>query len=226
MHFMLLQAQADTTLGGNGEVSVALIDLLIKGGILMIPLAILLIVAIYIFFERYFTIRKASKIDPNFMNNIRDYVSNGNLDAAKALCKNTDSPIARMLEKGLMRIGKPLKNIEVAIENTGKLQIYKMEKRLVSLATISGAAPMLGFLGTVLGMIGAFYSLAQSGGEGGADLLANDIYQALVTTATGLTIGIFAYICYNSLVSMVEKVVFKMEATTVEFIDLLQEPAK
>lgn len=226
MHFTLLQVASDTTLAEGGEISVALIDMLIKGGILMIPLAILLIVAIYIFFERYFTIRKAAKIDPNFMNNIRDYVSNGNLDAAKTLCKNTDSPIARMIEKGLMRIGKPLKNIEVAIENTGKLQIYKMEKRLVSLATISGAAPMLGFLGTVLGMIGAFYNLAQAGGEGGADLLANDIYQALVTTATGLAIGIIAYIGYNSLVSLVEKVVFKMEATTVEFIDLLQEPAK
>lgn len=223
---MNLLLQADTTAAANGGDSIALFSLILKGGVLMIPLAILLIVAIYIFFERYFTIKKAAKIDPNFMNNIRDYVSNGNLDAAKTLCKNTDSPIARMIEKGLLRIGKPLKNIEVAIENTGKLQIYKMEKSLVTLATISGAAPMLGFLGTVIGMIGAFYNLAQAGGEGGADLLANDIYTALVTTATGLSIGIIAYIGYNTLVSMVEKVVFKMEANTVEFIDLLQEPAK
>jgi len=224
MTFFLLQA--DTTAAGAQMDSIALIDLLMKGGVLMIPLAILLIVAIYIFFERWFTIKKASKIDPNFMNNIKDYVANGNIDAAKTLCKNTDSPIARMIAKGLSRLGKPLKNIEVAIENTGKLQVYKMEKSLVTLATISGAAPMLGFLGTVLGMIGAFYNLAQSGGEGGADILANDIYQALVTTATGLAIGILAYIGYNSLVSMVEKVIFKMEANTVEFIDLLQEPAK
>lgn len=223
---MNLLLQADTTAAANGGDSIALFNLILKGGVLMIPLAILLIVAIYIFFERYFTIKKAAKIDPNFMNNIRDYVSHGNLDAAKTLCKNTDSPIARMIEKGLLRIGKPLKNIEVAIENTGKLQIYKMEKSLVTLATISGAAPMLGFLGTVIGMIGAFYNLAQAGGEGGADLLANDIYTALVTTATGLAIGIIAYIGYNTLVSMVEKVVFKMEANTVEFIDLLQEPAK
>lgn len=222
----LLLLQADTTAASQGGGSLALFELILKGGILMIPLALLLIVALYIFFERYFTIKKASKIDPNFMNNIRDYVTNGNLDAAKTLCKNTDSPIARMLEKGLMRIGKPLKNIEVAIENTGKLQIYKMEKSLVTLATISGAAPMLGFLGTVIGMIGAFYNLAQAGGEGGADLLANDIYTALVTTATGLAIGILAYVGYNTLVAMVEKVVFKMEANTVEFIDLLQEPAK
>jgi biopolymer transport protein ExbB len=218
--------QVDTIAAGGDQISsTALIDLLIKGGILMIPLAILLVIALYIFFERYMTIKKAAKIDPNFMNNIKDYVSSGNIDAAKTLCKNTDSPIARMIEKGLMRIGKPLKNIEVAIENTGKLQIYKMEKRLVTLATISGAAPMLGFLGTVIGMIGAFFSLAQAGGEGGAELLANDIYQALVTTATGLSIGIIAFIGYNTLVSLVEKVVYKMEANSVEFIDLLQEPA-
>ncbi len=224
---MTVFLQVDTTGMANGTAdSIALFDLLLKGGVLMIPMAILLIVALYIFFERYATIRKASKIDPNFMNNIRDYVMSGNLEAAKTLCRNTDSPIARMIEKGLLRIGKPLKNIEVAIENTGKLQIFKMEKSLVTLATISGAAPMLGFLGTVIGMIGAFYNLAQAGGEGGADLLANDIYTALVTTATGLAIGIIAFIGYNSLVSMVEKVIFKMEATTVEFIDLLQEPAK
>jgi biopolymer transport protein ExbB len=218
--------QVDTIAAGGDQISsTALIDLLIKGGILMIPLAILLVIALYIFFERYMTIKKAAKIDPNFMNNIKDYVSSGNIEAAKTLCKNTDSPIAKMIEKGLMRIGKPLKNIEVAIENTGKLQIYKMEKRLVTLATISGAAPMLGFLGTVIGMIGAFFSLAQAGGEGGAGLLANDIYQALVTTATGLSIGIIAFIGYNTLVSLVEKVVYKMEANSVEFIDLLQEPA-
>ncbi len=191
----------------------------------MIPLALLLIIAIYIFLERYFVIKRSSRIDANFMNNIRDNVMTGNIEAAKILCKNTDSPIARMIEKGLLRIGRPLKNIEVAIENVGKLQVYKMEKGLVALATIAGAAPMLGFLGTVLGMIGAFYNLAQSGGEGGADLLANDIYQALVTTAAGLTIGILAYIGYNTLVSMVEKVIYKMEMTSVEFIDLLQEPA-
>ena len=224
MNFLL---QIDTSgIGANGEeLSTSLFDLILKGGVLMIPLALLLILAIYIFLERFMTIKKASKIDPNFMNNIRDYVTNGNIAAAKNLCKNTDSPVARMVEKGLLRIGKPLKNIDVAIENTGKLELYKMEKSLATLATIAGAAPMLGFLGTVLGMIGAFYNLAQSGGEGGAELLAGDIYQALVTTATGLGIGIIAYIGYNTLVSMVEKLVYKMEATSVEFIDLLQEPA-
>lgn len=223
MNWILLQA--DTAALAEETEALTLFELLLKGGVLMIPLALLLLIAIYIFFERYLTIRKAARIDPNFMNNIRDYVTNGNIQAARTLCKNTDAPMAKMLDKGLMRIGKPLKNIEVAIENTGKLEIYKMEKSLVTLATISGAAPMLGFLGTVLGMIGAFYNLAQAGGEGGADLLANDIYQALVTTATGLSIGIIAYIAYNSLISMVEKVVYKMEATSVEFVDLLQEPA-
>jgi biopolymer transport protein ExbB len=222
----LFLLQADTTAGGAEMDSIALIDLLLKGGVLMIPLAILLVVAIYIFFERWFTIKKASKIDPNFMNNIKDYVANGNIDAAKTLCKNTDSPIARMIEKGLSRLGKPLKNIEVAIENTGKLQVYKMEKSLVTLATISGAAPMLGFLGTVLGMIGAFYNLAQSGGDGGDDILANDIFQVLVTSVSGLAIGIIAYFGFNSLVSFVEKAIFSMEANTFVFNDMPLEQAK
>lgn len=222
----MLLLQTDTTAIAEDPAFTSLIDILMKGGVLMIPLGILLIVAIYIFIERYLTIKKASKIDPNFMNNIRDYVMNGNLSAAKTLCKNTDSPIAKMIEKGLLRIGKPLRDIEVAIENTGKLQIFKMERSLVVLATISGAAPMLGFLGTVLGMIGAFFNIADAGGSADPSMLANDIYQALVTTATGLGIGILAYIGYNTIVSMVEKVVYKMEATSVEFIDLLQEPSK
>lgn len=220
----LLQTDTSALVDEPGFTS--LIDILMKGGVLMIPLGILLLVAIYIFIERYLTIKKAAKIDPNFMNNIRDYVVNGNLDAAKTLCKNTDSPIAKMIEKGLLRIGKSLRDIDVAIENTGKLQIFKMERSLVVLATIAGAAPMLGFLGTVLGMIGAFFNIADAGGSADPSMLANDIYQALVTTATGLGIGILAYIGYNTVVSMVEKVVYKMEATSVEFIDLLQEPAK
>ncbi len=223
--FQFVLLQVDSTQMADGPAFTSLFELLLKGGVIMIPLAILLIIAFYIFFERYFTIKKAAKVDPNFVNNIRDNVLNGNIDAAQILCKNSDTPIARMIEKGLMRIGRPLKNIEVAVENVGKLQIYKLEKGLAGLATIAGAAPMLGFLGTVMGMIGAFYNLAQSGGEGGADLLANDIYQALVTTATGLVIGIIAYIGYNTLVSMVEKVIYRMEMTSVEFIDLLQEPA-
>jgi len=223
--FQFVLLQVDSTQVADGPAFTSLFELLLKGGVIMIPLAVLLIIAFYIFFERYFTIKKAAKVDPNFVNNIRDNVLNGNIDAAQILCKNSDTPIARMIEKGLMRIGRPLKNIEVAVENVGKLQIYKLEKGLAGLATIAGAAPMLGFLGTVMGMIGAFYNLAQSGGEGGADLLANDIYQALVTTATGLVIGIIAYIGYNTLVSMVEKVIYRMEMTSVEFIDLLQEPA-
>ena len=223
MSFVLLQA--DTSMVADGPTYMSWLELMVKGGILMIPLAILLITAIYIFIERYLTINKASKMDPNFMNSIRDHVVSGNVAAAKDLCRNTDAPIAKLIEKGVHRLGRPLKNIDVAIENAGKLQIFKLERSLATLATISGAAPMIGFLGTVLGMIGAFYNLSQAGGEGNADLLANDIYKALVTTAAGLGIGILALIAYNLLVSMVEKVVHKMEATTVEFIDMLQEPA-
>jgi biopolymer transport protein ExbB len=151
-------------------------------------------------------------------------VVSGNIEAARTLCRNTDTPIARMIEKGVLRIGKPLKNIEVAIENVGKLEIYKMEKNLATMATISGAAPMIGFLGTVTGMIRAFFELASNDNVVASDL-AGGIYEAMITTAAGLAVGIVAYIAYNLLVALVEKVVYNMEATSVEFMDLLQEPA-
>jgi biopolymer transport protein ExbB len=201
------------------------LDLLQKGGLLMIPMALLSLIAVYIFVERYLTIRKATQIDQNFMNNIKDNVMSGNVSAAKDLCLRTDSPIARMIEKGLMRLGKPLKNIDVAIENVGKLEIFKLEKSLSTLATISGAAPMIGFLGTVIGMIKAFFNMAKAGNNIDPSMLAGGIYEAMITTAAGLAVGILAYIAYNLLVSMVSKVVFKMEATSVEFVDLLQEPS-
>ncbi len=217
-------ALATDTAGLGGPEKTSLIDLALKGGIVIIPIVILFIAALYIFFERWFTIRKASKVDPNFMRNIRDYVTTGNIEAARMLCKNTDTPIARMIEKGVMRIGKPLKNIEVAIENVGKLEIYQMEKNLATMATISGAAPMIGFFGTVTGMIRAFFELASNDNVVASDL-AGGIYEAMITTAAGLAVGIIAYIGYNLLVSLVEKVVYNMEATSVEFMDLLQEPA-
>jgi len=190
----------------------------------MIPIAVLFVLSIYLFIERWLTIRKASRVDKNFMRNIRDYVVTGNVEAARMLCKNTDTPIARMIEKGVLRIGKPLKNIEVAIENVGKLEIYKMEKNLATMATISGAAPMIGFLGTVTGMIRAFFQMASNDNVVASDL-AGGIYEAMITTAAGLAVGIIAYIGYNLLVALVEKVVYNMEATSVEFMDLLQEPA-
>lgn len=204
--------------------SLSLIDLTLAGGPVMIPIGILFILAIFLYFERYLTIRKAAKGDPKFMLNIRDYISGGNLEAAKMLCKNTDTPIARMIEKGIMRLGSPLKNIEVAVENVGKLELYKMEKNLAAIAMISGVGPMLGFLGTVTGMIQAFYIMSQSD-QISPKVLSGGIYEAMVTTVAGLIVGIIANVAYNSLIALVEKMIYKMEATTVEFVDLLQEPA-
>lgn len=202
-----------------------ILEILLKGGVFLIPIILLSILAVYIFIERYLTIKKASKIESDFMPNIKDFVVSGNIAAAKSLCKQSSSPIARMIEKGIIRIGKPLKNIEVAIENVGRLELFKLEKGLSILATISGAAPMLGFLGTVTGMIRAFYNMANAGNNVDIELLSGGIYEALITTAVGLAVGILAFIGYNLLVSMVEKVVHQMEATSIEFVDLLQEPA-
>lgn len=225
----LLQV-VDTVLSDGGELITVektnLLSLVMKGGLLMIPIALLSVVAVYIFIERWLTIRKAAQIEGNFINNIKDHMVSGNISAAKDLCQQTDSPIARMIEKGLMRLGKPLKNIDVAIENVGKLEIFKLEKSLATLATISGAAPMIGFLGTVVGMIRAFFNMSKAGHNIDPSMLAGGIYEALITTAAGLSVGIVAFIGYNILVTMVEKVIYKMEATSVEFIDLLQEPAQ
>lgn len=206
--------------------TLSLWDLALKGGPIMIPIAICSIIAVYIIFERYFAIRKSSKDDPNFMNNIRDFISNGNIDAARSLCRNTESPIARMIEKGVSRIGKPLSDIEKAVENIGNIEVVKMEKGLSLLATVAGAAPMLGFLGTVTGMIKAFYNMSKAGKTIDISLLSGGMYEAMVTTVAGLIVGIFALVSYNLLAAMVEKVVFKMETTSIEFMDLLQEPAK
>ena len=181
-------------------------------------------IAVYIFIERYLTIERAGSIDEGFMNNIRANVQTGNIHGAKALCQTTDSPVARMVEKGIQRIGKPLRDIEATIENVGNLEIFKLEKNLSTLASIAGACPMIGFLGTVTGMIQAFYKMSVEQNVT-PTLLAGGIYQALLTTAFGLFIGIFAFIGYNLLVSKVEKVVFKMERSTVDFMDLLQEPS-
>ncbi len=204
-----------------------LLDLIAKGGPMGIAivsiLLVLSIIALYIFIERWLTIKRAGKVDENFINNIRASVAAGNIEGAKALCRNTDSPVARMVEKGVMRIGKPLRDIDAAIENVGNLEIFKLEKNLSTLASIAGAAPMIGFFGTVTGMIQAFYKMASEQNVT-PDVLAGGIYQALITTAFGLFIGIIAFVGYNLLVANVEKVVFKMERTTVDFMDLLQEP--
>lgn len=204
----------------------SLLEMAMKGGLIMIPIAVLSVMAVYIFIERYLAIKKANKEETNFMNNIRDFIHGGNIEAARSLAKNTDSPIARMIEKGVSRIGKPLKDINASVENVAKLELYKLEKNLATLATIAGAAPMIGFLGTVTGMIRAFYNMSKAGNNIDISLLSGGIYEAMVTTVAGLIVGIIAYIAYNMLVAMVEKVVYKMEARSIEFIDLLQEPAK
>ena len=195
------------------------------GGRLIIGLLfVLLAIALYIYFERFLAVKAASKVDENFMNQIKDYVSEGKLEAATDLCKKTNSPTARLVGKGISRIGKPLEDINKAIENSGKLEVYQLEKNVPVLATIAGAAPMIGFLGTVIGMIVAIHEIANSGGQIDIKLLSDGLYTAMTTTVAGLIVGIIAYITYNHLVVRIDKVVYKMEATSVEFLDLLNEP--
>jgi biopolymer transport protein ExbB len=208
------------------EIKLSIWDLTLKGGPIMIPIAILSVLAVYIFVERFFVIGKASKEDANFMNNIRDFMHNGRLDSALSLCRNNTTPIARMIEKGLQRLGRPLPDINAAIENVGSLEVAKLEKNLSTLATCAGAAPMLGFLGTVTGMVRAFYDMSMAGNNIDIQLLSSGIYEAMVTTVAGLIVGIAAYFCYNILVAKVQKIVFTLEARATEFMDLLHEPAK
>lgn len=210
------------------EKTLSVADLIVNGGtgsiIIIAILFVLLFVALYIYFERIFAIKAASKIDKNFMNQIRDHVSSGKLESARILCAQTDSPVARLTEKGISRIGKPLEDINKAIENAGTLEVYKLERNVSILATVAGAAPMIGFLGTVIGMILAFHEMASSGGQAEMGSLASGIYTAMTTTVAGLVVGIIAYIGYNHLVVRTDKVVHQMEANAVEFLDLLNEP--
>ena len=211
------------------EKTLSIMELILNSGTaglaIIITLAVLLFVAIYLYFERLFAIKAASKYDANFMNQIRDNVASGNLQAAKVLCAQQDSPTARLTEKGISRIGSPLDDINTAIENAGRLEVYKLEKNVSILATIAGAAPMIGFLGTVIGMVLAFHTLATSSGQAEMGLLAEGIYTAMTTTVAGLIVGIIAYMGYNHLVVKTDKVVHQMEATAVDFLDLLNEPA-
>ncbi len=207
----------------TGSSDIALLDLLIQGGYMMIPLYALFILAIYIFVERLITLKKAAKTPQAMVDQVKILVQGGNIQQARMICQGEETPVAHMIAKGLERIGSPLKNIEVAIENVGKVEIYKLEKNLAMLATISGAAPMIGFLGTVTGMIQAFIAIAQEEGNVSPKLLSSGIYEAMITTAAGLVVGIIAYLGYNYLVTQVSKLVHNMEYTTIEFIDLLQE---
>jgi len=209
-----------------GAMKLTLLDLAIKGGWVMIPIILLSFVAAYIFIERYYVIRRATRDDINFMNRIKDYIHDGKIDAALALCRSTDSPSARMVEKGITRLGRPLADISTAIENVGKLEISKLEKGFPTLATITGAEPMLGFLGTVIGMVQSFYAMSQAGNNIEVSMMSDGIYTALITTVAGLIVGIIGYFAYNTLVVRVEKVVFNLEATLTEFMDILNEPIK
>lgn len=210
------------------EKKLSLMELIFSGGvagsIVIGILFVLLFVAVYIYFERFFTIKKASKWDDDFMDNIKKEISAGNLSEAKSICKKNDSPVSRLTEKGISRIGSPLEDINTAIENAGKLEVYKLEKNVSILATIAGAAPMIGFLGTVIGMVLAFHQLATTSGQADMGSLAEGIYTAMTTTVAGLIVGIIAYIGYNHLVVKTDKVVNQMETTAVDFLDLLNEP--
>jgi biopolymer transport protein ExbB len=201
------------------------IDLLFKGGWVMIPLALLAFAGLIIFVERYITIRKATKTESNLMLQIKQYIHDGRLDNAIALCKNNNSPLARMLEKGLKRIGRPIKDIEAAIENNGKLEVSKLEKNIGILGIIAGIAPMLGFVGTIIGVITIFHDVSIKGAiEIGT--ISGGLYTKMITSATGLIVGIIAYVLYHILNNMVERIILRMETDSIEFIDLLEEPGK
>ncbi|MGB2225613.1 MAG: MotA/TolQ/ExbB proton channel family protein [Polaribacter sp.] len=210
------------------EKTLSIFNLIMEGGlggqIIIGILFVLLAVTIYIYFERFFSIKSASKIDKNFMDQIKDYITNGKIESADALCKSKDTPISRLIGKGISRIGKPLDDINTAIETAGKLEIYQLEKNVSMLATIAGSAPMIGFLGTVIGMIVAIHEIANAGGQIDIKMLSDGLYTAMTTTVAGLIVGIIAYVAYNHLVVRTDKVVYQMEAKSVEFLDLLNEP--
>jgi biopolymer transport protein ExbB len=228
--FILLQeniaATTQTAAKSAGELKMPFFEMAVKGGWLMIPIVVLSIIAVYIFFERMKAIKDATKIDSNFMDRIRDYIHDGKIEAAAKLCQSVNKPVTHMVEKGINRLGRPLNDVNIAIENVGNLEIASLEKGLYLLAMSAGAAPMIGFLGTVTGMVKAFYDMANAGNNIDIQLLSSGIYQAMVTTVAGLIVGILAYFFYNILVAKIAKVVNMLESTTMEFMDLLNEPAK
>lgn len=214
--------------GESVEKTLSIIELIGSGGtagmIIITILFLLMIVAIYIYFERLFAIKAAAKVDSNFMNQIKDHVSHGKIDSAQILCAQVNTPVSRLINKGITRIGKPLEDINTAIETAGRLEVYSLEKNVSILATISGVAPMIGFLGTVIGMILSIFEIANSGGQIDIKLLADGLYTAMTTTVGGLIVGIIAYMAYNHLVVKTDKIVYQMEANSLEFLDHLNEP--
>ena len=222
----LLQVPVAETVTDATEIRMSLWDMTVQGGWIMLILAIFSVIAVYIFIERFVTIHKAAKKDDAFMETIRLYMKDGKLDDAKVLCQKSSTPLSRMIEKGISRVGKPLNDIQTAIENVGNLEVSNLEKGVALLAMISGAGPMLGFLGTVIGMIRAFYDMSMAGNNIDIELLSTGIYQAMVTTVGGLIVGIIAFIFYNILVAQIDKVVNLLESKSIEFMDVLNEPAK
>ena len=222
----LLQVPVAEAVTEATEIRMSLWDMALQGGWIMLVLAVFSVIAMYIFIERFITINRAAKNDNMFMETIRNYMVDGKLDDAKVLCQKTSTPLSRMIEKGISRIGKPLNDIQTAIENVGNLEVSNLEKGVALLAMISGAGPMLGFLGTVIGMIRAFYDMSMVGNNIDIELLSTGIYQAMVTTVGGLIVGIIAFIFYNILVSQIDKVVNLLESKSIEFMDVLNEPAK
>lgn len=228
MSLLSILLQADTVATAADAVTkkeeISLWYLLMQGGVLMIPLLICSVLMVYVFAERLMAIKRASSFDPTFMSRIREHVTDGNLQAAKSLAKNTQGPIARMIEKGLSRIGKPIDHIEKSMENAGKLEVYQLEKNLSMLSTIAGIAPMFGFLGTIAGMIILFFNIQHQGFS--IEGIAAGIYTKMVTSAVGLIIGLLSYVAYNYLNAQINKNVNRMESAAVEFLDILHEPAK
>ena len=209
----------------TAEIKLSILDLAMKGGWIMLVLAILSIIAVYIFIERFIVVKRATHYDNSFMERIREYMKDGRIDSAKALCNGSDSPISRMIEKGLSRIGRPLHDINTAIENVGNIEVAKLEKGVALLSMIASAAPMIGFLGTVTGMIRAFYNMSMAGNNIDIELLSSGIYEAMVTTVGGLIVGILAYIFYTIIVARIQNVVNLLESKATEFMDVLNEPA-
>lgn len=238
MHMFLLQAvqgmqSTADTLMQNAQPATATIqpkemnvlELLLQGGWLMVPLLLMSLVVVFVFVERWMAIKKAGQIDDNFMNIIRDNILSGNVTAARNFARNTNNPVGKMIDKGIQRIGKPIDAIEKSMENVGKLEMYKMERNLGALSVIAGIAPMFGFLGTIVGMIQLFYGITSTG-EYTLSTIAGGIYTKMITSATGLIIGLIAYVGYNFLNTQIDKTVHKMEAASAEFIDILQEPTR
>ncbi len=218
-----IQTAVKTDANGDGKISLG--ELLTMGGWIMLPLVLLFLLTIFFFFERLMAVRRASNIDSNFMNIVRDHIINGNVSAARSFAKNTNNPVARIIDKGIQRIGKPIENIERSMENVGKLELYNMEKNLSVLSLIAGIAPMFGFLGTIIGMFQLFYTLATTG-EFTIQTMANGIYTKMITSASGLIIGLLAFIAHSYLVTQVDKTANKMEGASSEFLDILQEPTR